>query len=429
MKLLNVFILLLFCSTSALAVSLAEMQEMALGNRQVIQQFVTEVEKSVEDISLAKAPYYPSVDVGYTFNSLDEASVFEEKENSTIEGSISYNLFAGFRDKYNVESAELLKMVQEYSLAGIKQDLQLNVALAYLAVYERLANKKVAQSAFETLGKVYSDGESRFQVGLIGKNELLKFGVDYDNADITLKAAVAGLKKSINVLSRQVGSRLEFADLDFAEFKELPPLMDKEAYSQTMLETRSEIKALESLVGVSEAQVESEKSDYYPKVDLVGSYRFYDNDNSDSGSFDNEELPAQSDSGSFDDEELRAQLVLSMNLFRGFSTESNVTKAKLSARSGRYELAELKDSFSTDLDNLFIDLEVSLDNVIVATRSIEQAEENLRITQLKYDEGLQRESDLLDAITSLSRAQYNYVTVMRTAFSNNFQIIRMVDGF
>jgi outer membrane protein TolC len=72
---------------------------------------------------------------------------------------------------------------------------------------------------------------------------------------------------------------------------------------------------------------------------------------------------------------------------------------------------------------------VSLDNVNVANRSIEQAEENLRITQLKYDEGLQRESDLLDAITNLSRAQYNYVAVLRTAFSNNFQITRMVDGF
>lgn len=416
MKLINALTLLLFCSSSASAVSLVEMQEMALGNREVVQQYVTSLEKSVEDITLAKAPYLPFVDVAYTVNALDEAGTYEEEENSIVYGAVSYNLFAGFRDKYNIQSAELLKTVQEYSLEGIKQDLQLSVALAYLSVYERLANKKVAASAFETLGKVYSDGESRYQVGLIGKNELLKFRVDYDNADITLKAAEAGLKKSINVLSRQVGSRIEFADLDFAEFKVLPPLMDKDAYRKTMLETRSEIKALEALIGVSEAQVERDKSDYYPKLDLVGSYTFYDDD-------------FVSGSGNYDDDELRAQLVLSMNLFRGFTTESNVTKAKLSARSGRYELKELKDDFTNDLDNLFIDFTVSLDNVNVATRSIEQAEENLRITQLKYDEGLQRESDLLDAITSLSRAQYNYVAVLRTTYSNDFQLTRMVDGF
>jgi len=421
MKLINALTLLLLFSSSAFAVSLAEMQEMALGNRQVIQQFVTSLEKSEEDITLARSPYYPSVDVSYTVNALDEPSTFEEDVNSTIYGAVSYNLFAGFRDKYNIESAELLRAVQEYSLQGIKQDLQLTVALAYLSVYERHANKKVAQSAFETLGKVYRDGESRYQVGLIGKNELLKFRVDYDNADITLKSAVAGLKKSINVLSRQVGSRIEFADLNFTAFEELPPLMDRQAYTITMLETRSEIKALESLIGVSEAQAESDKSDYYPKVDLVGSYIFNDNDVSGLGTFGG--------GNDNDDDELRAQLVLSMNLFRGFSTQSNVTKSKLSARSGRYELEELKDNFTNDLDNLFIDFEVSLENVIVATRSIEQAEENLRITQLKYDEGLQQESDLLDAITSLSRAKFNYVSVMRTAYSNDFQLTRMVDGF
>lgn len=64
-----------------------------------------------------------------------------------------------------------------------------------------------------------------------------------------------------------------------------------------------------------------------------------------------------------------------------------------------------------------------------ARRSIEQAQENLRITRLKYEEGLQQESDPLDAITNLSRAQANEVAMVRTVFLNYFQIIRMVDGF
>ena len=416
MKLINAFVLLLFFSSTAWAVSLTEMQEMALGNRQVVQQYVTSLEQSVEDITIAKAPYLPFVDVSYTANALDEDGIYEAKENSTLVGAVSYNLFAGFRDKYNIQSAELLRDVQEYSVVAVRQDLQLTVALAYLSVYERLANKKVAQSAFETLGKVYRDGESRYDVGLIGKNELLTFRVDYDNADITLKAADAGLRKSVNDLSRQVGSRINFDDLDFAEFKDLPAVMDKVEYTETMLDTRSEIKALEALIGVSNAQAKREKSEYYPHVDFVGSYSLYEDD-------------IITGQGSYDEDELRAQVVLSMNLYRGGSTEANVTKAKLSARSGQYELAELQDTFTTDLDNLFIDFEVSLDNVNVANRSIEQAEENLRITQLKYDEGLQRESDLLDAITRLSRAQYNYVAVLRTVFSNDFQITRMVDGF
>ncbi|MCP4338077.1 MAG: TolC family protein [Desulfobulbaceae bacterium] len=416
MKFLSVFIALVLWAPTVYAIELTEMQALALNNREVVRQFMTSLEQSEKDIVRAKGGYYPSVDIAYTGNSLDKERLTESKQNSLAIGWVSYNLFAGFRDKYNLLTAQKQKEVEQYRLQSIKQDIQLNVALAYLNVSERRANRKVAEDAFDTLSKLYQDGESRFEVGLIGKNELLKFRVDYDNADITLKAANASLEKSVNTLSRQVGSEITLADLDFAEFKELPPLIDKDKYLREMLVRRSEIKVLESLIGATIASAEAEQSDYYPTVDVVGSYSRYDDE------FIN-------GTGSDDEDVLRAQLVMSMNLFQGFTTEATVARAKLETRSVQYELAELKNDLTTDLNNLHIDFVVSFDNVEVAKRSIEQAEENLRITQLKYDEGLQRQIDLLDAVTDLSRAQFNLVVVLQTLFLNNFQLTRMIDGF
>ncbi len=409
-------VILIACASSVYAIDLKEMQQMALNNRQVIRQYMTILEQSEEDIVLSRGGFFPSVDVAYTANSLNEAQYTEAKHNSIAAGKVSWNVFAGFRDKYSLLSAEKQKEVDQYRLEGVTQDIQLNVALAYLAVSERFANRKVAESQFQTLKKVYQDGESRYQVGLIGKNDLLRFRVDYDNADITLQAAEAGLKKSVNDLSRQVGCEIKLVDLDFADFKQLPPPVNKSDYMSKMLTDRSEIKALESVISVTEAQTEVATSDYYPKVDLVASGRKYDDD-------------YVNGSGSVDGHELRAQVVLSMNLFQGFTTEASVARAKLETRSTQYQLAELKNDLTTELDNLYIDLTVSLDNVVVAKRAIEQAEENLRITQLKYNEGLERESDLLDAIANLSRSRYNQVVVLRTVFSNNFRLTRMIDGF
>jgi outer membrane protein len=416
MKQLSLLVIIMLSASTAYSLDLAEMQDMALNNRKIIQRYVSTLEQSEKDIVLAKGGYYPSVDLFYTMNSLDESTSTEEMENSTAIGRITWNLFSGFSDKYNLQSATLLNEVEKYRLQGIKQDLQLDVALAYLGVYERRANLKVADAAFETLEKVYRDGESRFQVGLIGKNELLKFRVDYDNADITQKAAGAGLKKSVQRLSFQVGSDINLSALDFGDFVTLPAPIDQNIYNQKMLDERSEIKALEAAVEATASQEKAALSGYYPHLDAVGSYSNYEGDYLIGNSSVSEDV-------------LRAQLVLSMNLFQGFTTEAAVGKAKLETRSLRYDLAELKNSLVTDLDNLFIDFEVSLENVDVANRSIEQAEENLRITQLKYDEGLQRETDLLDAITSLSRAQYNYVAVLRTLFANYFQLTRMIEGF
>jgi len=416
MKLCSVVICVLLSASVACAMDLSEMQKIALLNRQVIKQYISNLEQSEKNTTLAKGGYYPSVDISYNVNSLDEDSLIEKKENSAAVASISWNLFSGFRDKYSVKSAELLKEVDAFHLRGVKQNIMLNVALAFLGVYERRANRNVAESAFQTLEKVYRDGESRYQVGLIGKNELLKFRVDYDNADITLKAAEAGLKKSVHQLSRQVGAELIFEELDFEDFKTLPAAINEDEYTEKMLTGRSEIKALESVIASTSARADAELAGYYPRVDVIGSYTKYDDD-------------YIIGHGSLEEDELRARLVMSMNLFKGFTTEAKVAKTRLQSRSFGYELDELKNTLSTDLKDLFIDFQVSLENVGVANRSIEQAQENLRITQLKYDEGLQRESDLLDAITSLSRAKYNYVAVIRTLFANDFQLTRMVEGF
>jgi len=416
MKQFSFLVIIVLYAVTTYGLDLAGMQDMALNNRKIVQRYVTNFERSRKDILLAKGGYYPSVDISYIVNSLDEPSITETDENSIATGHISWNLFSGFGDKYNLQSATLLSEVERYRLEGIKQDLQLDVALAYLGVYERRANLKVADSAFQTLEKVYKDGESRYQVGLIGKNELLKFRVDYDNADITQKAAGAGLKKSVQMLSFQIGGNINLSELDFGDFNILPTPIDQDAYTRKMLTERSEIKALETSIEATASQEKLALSGYYPRLDAVGSYRRYD-DNYINGN------------GSVSDDELRAQLVMSMNLFQGFTTEVTVSKAKLQTRSLRYDLEELKNLLATNLDNLFIDFQVSFENVDVANRSIEQAEENLRITQLKYDEGMQRETDLLDAITSLSRAQYNYVAVLRTLFANYFQLTRMIEGF
>ncbi len=417
MKIVSCLAGCLLLGSVAQAADLASMQKMAVENREVVQRYLANVEKSEKDVTLARGSYYPSVDLSYVVNSLDETSLDgEAAENSIASSKVSWNLFSGFKDKYGIASAEQLREVENYRLQGIRQDIQLAVALSYLNVYDRRANLKVTEDAFRTLEKVYRDGENRFEVGLIGKNELLKFRVDYDNADINMKAAQAGLDKSVNSLSRQVGAEITLGDLMFGEFDQLPGMLSEEEYTKGMLSARSEIKALEGLVVATESQVQAAYGDYYPRVDLIGSYSRYDDDYFNGG-------------GDIREDELRAQLMVSINLFRGFTKEAATGKAKVEKRGLQYDLKELKDTFSHDLQNLFIDYRVSLENVEVAKRSIEQAEENLRITQLKYDEGLERESDLLDAIASLSRAKANEVAVTRTVFSNYFQIQRMIAGF
>lgn len=408
--------ILLFAASSAMALDLAEMQESATHNREIIKRYQVSLEKSGREVERARSGYYPSLDIGYKVNSLDEPTLYEHRENSSVYSIVTMNLFAGFRDRYSIESAQILQKVEGYRLQGIEQDIQLNVALRYLSVYERRANLTVTSDAYKTLERIYQDGQKRLQVGLIGQNELLKFKVDLDNANITEQKGQADLDKSVQLLGREINQSVRLEELSFDEFSQLPQVEEQKICQEKMLSGRSELLALEGLSESASIRVKAEQSAYYPQLDMVGSYSRYDDD------FINGE-------GEITEEELRAQMILSMNLFNGFARESVISQAKLSAREIQYDLAELKNTLSTDLTNLFIDYRVSMANVEVAREDIRHAEENLRITQLKYKEGLQRESDLLDAVTNLSRARYNEVAVIRTVFENAFRITRMVEGF
>ena len=410
-------LLLLFADTSSSsALDLAEMQENATRSREIIKRYQTSLEKSGKEVERVKSAYYPRLNIGYQANNLDEAARFEHRQNSSIYATASMNIFAGFKDRYAIESAQILQKVDGYRLKGVEQDIQLNVALRYLSVYERQANLTVTQDGLKTLKRLYQDGQRRLQVGLIGKNELLKIKVDLDNADITMKKGQADLDKSIQLLAREINRPLTLENLIFEEFSTLPKLEKQEVCKEKMLRQRSELLALNGIAESASLLVKAEQGSYYPRLDLVGSYSRYDDD------FIN-------GNGEASDDEMRAQMVLSLNIFDGFARKSSISKARLTVRELQYDIEELKNSLTTDLATLFIDYRVSMANVEVTKEDIRHAEENLRITQLKYKQGLQRESDLLDAVTNLSRARYNEVAVIRTVFENAFRTTRMVEEF
>ena len=151
MKPCSLLIAFLLLPQIALALSLEQMQQAALENRPLVKRYEAEIEKSAENIRIAKSGYYPSFDIYYNTYALDEATATEQRENSTFSSTLSWNLFSGFKDTYSVSSAESALDVESFRLLSIEQDIQLAVALNYLAVYYQQARLKVAEDNYKTL--------------------------------------------------------------------------------------------------------------------------------------------------------------------------------------------------------------------------------------------------------------------------------------
>jgi outer membrane protein TolC len=66
------------------------------------------------------------------------------------------------------------------------------------------------------------------------------------------------------------------------------------------------------------------------------------------------------------------------------------------------------DDIKLEVEKSYLDLKNALEKILVTKGAANQAEENLRINKIKYEEGIGTSTDVIDAITLLTLAETNY---------------------
>jgi len=409
----------LFFVTNTWAVDLEDLQQAAVENRDIVKRYEAALDQSTESIREAKGNFLPSVDLSYTATRLgeDNSTTYEAKSSDWTRIGASWNIFAGFADRYNIKSAEVLQESQRFQLAGIKQDICHSVSLGLLAVYRNQAYRQVTEDALNLYRDRYREVTLKRRVGVLKKSDQLKIKVEMDNALQDARRAKAQLTASLNDLSRQTGVDLNQEALDFSCFRELPEKKKDAEYMTLLFDHRSDLKAMEMIRRAAGFQTKASMASYLPRVDMDLSYGHRDGDDYFFSSPDNKY------------DELRCQAIISMNLFDGMKKKARLSRSRLEEKKAAADIRELKADLNVRLKNTLLDLKVAFDNLDVARGSETEARENLRITDLAFKQGLTLSSDLLDAIYYLSRARFNVIDAHRQVFGSYFQMLRLIEGF
>lgn len=366
----------------------------------------------------AKGNFLPSVDAGYIFTRLDADNLtFNYKQSDVAYGTVAWNVFAGFKDKYDLKATEILKEIDQLALKGLKQDIQFAVAGTFLSVYRDQANLKVAEVSLNLYRERYRDVELKYQVGILKKNDLLKIKVEMANAEQNARRSMAEVNKSLNDLIRKTGVDLSIESLDFLIFDTLPQKSGYSVYEQQILKNRSEIAALKKAKTAAGFRIKASKAAFYPKTDISLQYQSRNYDDYFWGD------------SHLEDDEIRLEATLSVNLFDGMKKYARINQAKIEKKQIDFDLVELEDDLKTQLKNTLLDLQVAFDNLKVAESSRIEADENLRVTDLAFKQGLNTSTDILDAIFYLSRAQFNVINAYTQVFESYFQLQRLIEGF
>lgn len=283
------------------------------------------------------------------------------------------------------------------SLEGARQDMQRIrnlVALDYIATHFNLleADKivMVAEKELESLLGHVKMAAALYDQGVITKNDLLQAKVKLSDTQQRLitarnqqKLATASLN---TILARPLGAPLRAAEVDY----DLTTPFGLEQAWDRAGEKRLEVAIINNEIIAADLQARAKKADYFPTVVAQGGYSYGEN-----------RYQLHQDNWSL-------MLGVNLNLFSGGATKAEVAKLTYRRDQLTEQKRKLLDDIRLEVEKWYRDEQNARERIAATKDAIAQAEENLRITRVRYQEGVGTATDVLDAITLRTLSETNY---------------------
>ncbi len=250
-------------------------------------------------------------------------------------------------------------------------------------------------SAHENVAKTF------YEVGMTPLNDLLKSQVELANSRQELTIAKNNLeyaKSDFNtLLRRHINSSVDLVDI----LNHMPLTNELDYYLELAQKNRLEIKLADLQIEMAEKELALAKKDYFPTVTLTGT-RYQRGTDWDVAGGD----------GISDPNSWNVSAIASWNFWEWGKTCFGAKEKKSRLYQAKLSKDEIADKISLEVKQSFLKTKESENNIITVQKAIEQAKENLRISQERYKEQIATSTDVLDAQTLLSRTMTNYYNAL-----------------
>ena len=447
----KIVVLIALCAiamaSSAQVVTLDSCRHMALRNNKEIQQASMGIEKAVYQRKEAAAAYLPQFDLtaGYIYNSrkvslIKEDQLLPTKSFNPQTGQYDYNLLidpsTGYPVQingqyvpttvallpksgmtYNIhnlmggaltltqpiymggkitamnEITELAQQLAQEMLDGKVEDVIYNVDATYWQVVSLCAKQKLARSYVSLVDKLDNDVKAMVNEGVATRANQLAVDVKLNEANVDLTKVENGVTLSRMLLAQLCGlpvnTMMTLADEGHDELNiSLAPSTYNldEVYNR-----RHDVRSLELATKIYDQQVKVARSEMMPKLAAVAAVHAT-NPNSYDG-FENRFGAAFS-----------VGATLRMPLWHWGGLSNKVKAAQVEANVKRLELDDAKEKISLQISQAAFRYQEAFKTYEATKANLAQADENLRIANLAFKEGMGTVDDVLTAQTAWLKA-------------------------
>lgn len=340
------------------------------------------------------------------FLSLDEQDIGPSKRWS-ISGEMA---LIDVSNWYGYASARADHERAKLNVMASEQDMIFAVKTSYYAYLATVENLDVQEEAVKRAEEQLKLIQSRFELGSASRSDVLKQKVQYGNDKLGLLRAQNAVINTKADLSYTIG-------LDPQQEHRFSSDYSVREYEGTLneaisfgLEHNPGLLSVERSLAAARSNVGSAWAGYLPSLYLNANYQKFNGTQAYPTAFD------------YSSNTLTYGFVVRLNIFDGFFRERTLTTAKVQRNNAMADLADTRNATATIVKTAYLDIEQYKRQQQVSEENVEAAEEDLKITQEKYNLGAATILDLLDAQVSLKTAQ---VGLIQAEFDLNLAIAKL----
>lgn len=380
----------------------------AILNNRSIQSAEEQVNYARAGVMNAASAFFPqaTASYGYTLNDSvptlgqrdpdarkDPGVYYGFKNNNLVTLSAKESIYNGGANIAAFKGSKLSLKAQEETLRAAKLDIEFETKRLFFGLllgYEtlRIAQDLVgqAQAHYEETKKMFDEGKaSKFDV-LQSKVQVSKEMPQLIAAQNSIDIIMADFKKLLVIKMADpiaVDGKLDYKVMDIAESDFLT-----EAYGRN---PQMKLKLLG--IDIGKWQIEYAKAPWLPQLSATANY-----------SFQSDNIARMTDpSNSLWNVGVQA----SISLFDGFATKSKVDQARAQYNQARLAKEDIVDQIAVDIKEACLNMKEAMALIDSQKESVGEAKEALRLANVRFENGVGTNLDVLDAQVSLAQVEQN----------------------
>jgi outer membrane protein len=298
--------------------------------------------------------------------------------------------------------------VSKYDYDYVRDAVVTNVELAYFQVIQTRSIVGVDEGMVDQAEKHLVQAQAFYRVGKSPQFDVTQAQVDVANANVNLISARNQLHVAVIQLENAMGVQAmdEFEVIDTFKVEPFDMALDSAEHIAVM--HYPELKSAEAQLQENLSLVTVARGQHLPSLLASGSY-----------SWNGFNLPLQP--------RWNAGLTLSFPLFQGFGISAQVQQARANVDVAKASIDVLRQQISLQVKQYYLNLKEAEERIRASQLLVEQARENLRLAEGRYNSGVGSALEITDARTALGSAEITNIQALFD-YNNSSVLLRQAMG-